>query len=76
MPSLVAKNDDLSVHVFRARSARPLPRAHLRRGEGGETILRLPFLEVIAGPPLSDREAAFVLSCLQRLIDAWEAQNE
>jgi hypothetical protein len=76
MGSAVAESNDLSVHVFRVRSALPLPRAHLRRSrEEGETIVTLPFLEVVAGPPLSERETVFLLGELQRLIDAWQERN-
>jgi hypothetical protein len=77
MTPVIAERSDLSAHVFRARSARALPRAHLRRaGSETETIVSLPFIEVIAGPPLSERETVFLLSELQKLIDAWKERNE
>jgi hypothetical protein len=72
----IERCEGMSVHVYRVRGRRPVPRAHVRRGHhGAETVVRLPLLDVLVGPPLSPDEMSTLLNCLQRLLDAWEEIN-
>lgn len=67
----------LSLHVYSEanRNNRPA-RAYLRRGEGEpSTVLALPLLGLIAGPPPTLAENDFLLASLQVTIDAWDELN-
>lgn len=73
----IERRDRLSLHVYRERGGRHhRPHAHLRRYDGAaETVVGLPLLEVIVGPPVTGQEMTVLLECLQRLLDAWEELN-
>lgn len=73
----IARRDRISLHVYRERSGRPYrPRAHLRRHDGEPTtVVGLPLLDVMIGPPVSGPEMEVLLDCLQPLLDAWEELN-
>jgi hypothetical protein len=78
MTSEIAGRDRVSLHVYRQRGASAHgPRVHLRREGGGPTtVLALPLLDVLLGPPPSAEEMVLLLDRLQLLIDAWEVRNE
>ena len=78
MTSEIASADGISLHVYRQRGRLAHgPRVHLRRAGGSPTtVLSLPLLDVLLGPPPSTEETALLLDSLQMLIDAWEVRNE
>jgi hypothetical protein len=75
--SQVAAAGLISLHVYREanRDDRPA-RVYLRRGDGEpSTVLVLPLLELIAGPPPTLAENEFLLAHLQVTIYAWAELN-
>jgi hypothetical protein len=75
--SQAAADGLLSLHVYREAKRDGWPaRAYLRRGEGEpSTVLALPLLGLLAGPPPTLAENKFLLSNLQVAIDAWAELN-
>jgi hypothetical protein len=75
--SQVAADGLLSLHVYREANRDGWPaRAYLRRGNGQpSTVLALPLLGLVAGPPPTINENKFLLSNLQVTIDAWAELN-
>jgi hypothetical protein len=73
----IERRDRISLHVYRERGGRHhRPHAHLRRHDGRPTtVVGLPLLDVIIGPPVNGLEMNVLLECLQRLLDAWEQLN-
>jgi hypothetical protein len=72
-----AADGSLSLHVYREANREERPaRVYLRRGEGQpSTVLELPLLGLVAGPPPTLSENEFLLSNLQVTIDAWAELN-
>jgi hypothetical protein len=75
--SQVAVDGLISLHVYREANRDGWPaRVYLRRGEGEpSTVLALPLLGLVAGPPPTLAENEFLLSNLQVTIDAWAELN-
>ena len=72
----IERRDGLSLHVYRVRGRASAPQVHVRRAGGpAETVVGLPLLDVLVGPPLSAEEMSTLLDCLQALLDAWEEFN-
>ena len=73
----IERRERFSLHVYRQRGQQPpRPRVHVRRHDGSATtVLGLPLLEVMIGPPVSEEETHALLDCLQRLLDLWEELN-
>lgn len=73
----IERRDRVSLHVYRERGGRHhRPHAHVRRQDGSpETVVGLPLLDIIVGPPVTGDEMSVLLDCLQRLVDAWELLN-
>lgn len=74
MNSEIVQSDSCSLHVFGPRrGSKEMPRCHVRRRNGGaETVVELPFVEVIAGPPLDGEEIKAILEHMQELLDEWD----
>lgn len=68
----VERRERISLHIYRERGGRHhRPHVHLRRRDGAPTtVLGLPLLDVIVGPPATGEEMEVLLECLQRLLDA------
>jgi hypothetical protein len=77
MSPAIIRTDRFSVHVYSERGApHHRPHCHLRRrGGGAETVIALPLLDAIVGPPLSNEELEIVAANLQRVVDAWDELN-
>jgi hypothetical protein len=75
--SQVAADGLLSLHVYREANRGGWPaRVYLRRGSGEpSTVLALPLLGLLAGPPPTSAENKFLLANLQVTIDAWAEFN-
>ncbi len=74
MGTAIILDSTFSVHLPRARGgAAEVPRCHVRRRHGGpETVVDLPLLDVLAGPPLEPHERLVLMGKLQFVLDEWE----
>ncbi len=77
MSSTIVLDSTFSIHVPRVHPATVAgPRCHVRRRAGGaESVVSVPLIDPLAGPPLAPAERAAVLLNLQLILDEWERIN-
>lgn len=74
----IVREDRFSLHVYGERGGKHhLPHVHIRRHDGSpDSVLSLPLLNLIVGPPPSKAERTALMDSLATLVAEWSELND
>lgn len=74
----ILRGDRFSLHVYGERGGKHhLPHVHIRRHDGSPgSVLSLPLLNLIVGPPSSKVERTVLVDNLPALVAKWNELND
>lgn len=74
----IVRHDRFSLHVYAERGGNHhLPHVHIRRHDGSPgSVLSLPLLNLIVGPPPSQAERTVLTGSLPELVAKWSELND